>query len=186
MAAALPEATDPLQVQWWAAEVLEIVVLDYLLGQQDRIGNIDYQWRWLWWQDGGLRSVPAEAGASPPAQATRLRISWLNDNDAGVRRDYTNFAERTGMVQGLRRFDPGLYRRLRELAADFAARGRVFQAVAANYGLHQGDLDAIARRLHALNETLLRDCRAGHYQFDLGPSRLLAGVDANTENPACD
>ena len=35
-------------------ELLEITLLDYMLGQQDRIGNIDYSWHWFWLQDGKL------------------------------------------------------------------------------------------------------------------------------------
>ena len=42
MSKAVTADIDSRQVAWWMLELLEIVVLDYLLGQQDRIGNIDY------------------------------------------------------------------------------------------------------------------------------------------------
>ncbi len=184
MAAALPADIDPRQIQWWAGEVLEIAVLDFLLGQQDRIGNIDYQWRWHWLQDGQLRSLPDAAEEAPPG-AVRLRATWLNDNDAGIRVGYTNYAQRTGMVEGLRRFDPNLYRRLRALAADFEVGGVVSRAIGNNYGLRTAEVEAIARRVVALDQILRRDCLAGRYQFDLAPGYLLAGASGVLEQPDC-
>jgi hypothetical protein len=185
MAEALPADTSPTQVKWWAAEVLEIAVLDYLLRQQDRVGNIDYQWRWLWLQGGEVRSQPA-SGTPPHPEARRLRVSWLNDNDAGIRSGYVNYADRTGMLEGLRHFDPQLYRRLRALAADFATRGPLYQAVASNYHLRTRELEGIARRAAALDQLISRDCRAGHYRFDLTPADLLGAAAETPEPIPCD
>ncbi len=184
MAEALPADIAPVQVKWWAAEVLDIVVLDYLLGQQDRIGNIDYEWRWVWLEDGAVRSAHA-TGAPPQPGAARLRITWLNDNDAGIRHGYANYARQTGMIEGLRHFDPALYRRLKVLAADFAAQGPVYRAIASNYHLPERELAAIGKRLAALDRTITAACEAGNYRFDLTAARLLGGTGTRADAPAC-
>ncbi|WP_187276527.1 hypothetical protein [Parahaliea maris] len=182
MELAIEDAT-PLQVAWWAGEVAEIVVMDYLLGQQDRIGNIDYQWRWLWQDANGWHSTPHKGQAPPEAQ--RLRVTWLNDNDAGIRGSYANFARSTGMINGLRHFDPTLYRRLRLLGADFATQGPVYQAIASDYHLPDSDLERIGERLQELLEVLGTACSAGELRFDLAPEAIL-GSSGKAADVSCD
>lgn len=185
MAHALPADIDALQVAWWMLEVLDIVVLDYLLGQQDRIGNIDYQWRWVWLDAGELRSLPATDGPPPAPTARRLRTTWLNDNDAGVRSGYANYARSTGMLTGLRHFNPSLYRRIKTLAADMAARGPIFRAIASNYHLRTHEAEAIAKRAAEVDRVITEDCKAGNYRFDLLPTAILGdappAVEVNCE-----
>lgn len=179
MSEALAAGTDPLQVQWWAAEILEIVLLDYLLGQQDRIGNIDYQWRWLWIDSGELQSEPYSKKSSPPApDAKRMRISWLNDNDAGVRSSYTNYAKLTGMLENLRHFDAALFSRLGELAADFRDQGPVYQAIESNYYLTSREFERIAKRVAEAYREVAQACKAGLLTFDLDRIDILAGTSA--------
>jgi hypothetical protein len=186
MARALRADTSPLQVMWWANEVLEIVVLDYLLGQQDRVGNIDYETRWIWLDDGGLQSLPAHTESAPHPNAQRLRVSWLNDNDAGLRASYANFAKQTAMLEELRHFNPRLYRRLKELAADFRNRGPVFQAVSSNYHLRSSEFSALAQRMQEVDSIITRDCQAGRYRFDLDPRTFLPGSERVTDDLACE
>jgi hypothetical protein len=186
MAEALPADIEPGQVKWWAAEVLEIVVLDYLLRQQDRVGNIDYEWRWLWLEGGEVRSLPAGKGPAPRQDARRLRVTWLNDNDAGIRGGYVNYAEKTGMLEGLRHFDPVLYGRLKTLAADFSAQGPLYRAVASGYRLRSREVAGIAKRVAALDALITASCQAGHYRFDLTPADLLGAAAGEPETLSCD
>ena len=122
-------------------EVLDIVVLDYILGQQDRIGNIDYQWRWLWLEDNALHSATAHSETPPAPGAVRLRTTWLNDNDAGIRSGYANYARSTGMLGDLRHFNPVLYERLGVLDIDIQRLRRPHQTVGprARHGLGIAD-----------------------------------------------
>jgi len=173
MAQALPANINTVQVGWWMLELLDIVVLDFLLGQQDRIGNIDYQWRWVWLEAGEPRSVSALDDSPPAENAVRLRTTRLNDNDAGIRNSYANYARKTGMITGLRRFNPDLYGRLKALAADMAAQGPVYRAIAKNYHLTSREIAAIASRVAELDQTITADCKAGKYRFDLTPSVIL-------------
>jgi len=177
MASALPADTPVEQVVFWMQDVLEITLLDFILGQQDRIGNIDYLWRWYWIEDGKLESekahghdVPEELAAFKPV---RLRQSAINDNDAGVRRGYADFAERTHMLEELRHYSPRLYRRLGLLAADLGAKGEIFQWLTGSAGLSEREAETIAERAVEAFALLKADCESGALKLDLEPAQLL-------------
>lgn len=177
MAKALPADTAVEQVVFWMQDVLEITLLDYVLGQQDRIGNIDYIWRWYWIEDGKLASKKAHGREVPEDLAgfrpVRLRQSAINDNDAGVRRGYADFAQRTHMLEGLRHYSPGLYRRFGLVAADLGAKGPIYQWMTTRAGLSVREADAIASRAVEAFTLLRTDCEKGSLQLDLVPARLL-------------
>jgi hypothetical protein len=177
MAKALPADTPPEQVVFWMQDVIEITLLDYMLGQQDRIGNIDYNWRWYWIESGKLESKAAH-GKTPPEEIAafspvRLRQSAINDNDAGVRGGYADFAAKTHMLEGLRHYSPDLYQRLGRLAADFARQGPAFQWLTASAGLGSKEAATIAKRTQEAFDLLQADCRSGALALDLEPARML-------------
>jgi len=189
MAKALPADISTTQVVFWMRDVLEIVLLDYLLGQQDRIGNIDYNWRWFWVEDGKLESKSAH-GHEPPDEIrafdpVRLRRSAINDNDAGVRSGYANFARRTGMLDGLRHFHPGLYQRLGRLAADLAEGGPIYAWLTGPAGLGTREADAIKQRAVEAFEKLGGDCRSGQLALDLDPAAFI-GAEPDPSPRNCD
>ena len=116
-----------------------------------------------------------------------MRVSWLNDNDAGVRSSYTNYAKITGMLEQLRHFDPALYRRLAELAADFRTRGPLYQAIASNYYLPRRELDNIALRVEEAHSLVQKACISGQLMFDLGHTSILSRVSPQAQDtPTCD
>jgi hypothetical protein len=177
MAKALPADVSTAQVVFWMRDVLEIVLLDYILGQQDRIGNIDYDWRWYWVENGRLESKSAHGHEAPEQirafEPVRLKRSAINDNDAGVRSGYANFARKTGMLDALRHFHPGLYQRLGRLAADLSAGGPAYAWLTGPAGLGAREADAIAQRAAEAFEKLSADCRAGQLALDLDPAAFL-------------
>lgn len=166
------------QVVFWMQDVLEITLLDYILGQQDRIGNIDYNWRWYWIEGGKLESEPAHDGNVPVElekfKPLRLKQSAINDNDAGVRTGYADFAEKTHMLEGLRHYNPGLYQRLGRLAADLDSKGPAWNWLTQSAGLGTREADAIARRTVAAFALLQADCQSGSLKLDLLPAQALA------------
>ena len=189
MTRALPDDTPVVQVVFWMREVQEVALLDYLFGQQDRIGNIDYNWRWYWVEDGRLESESAH-GAEPPEKIApfspvRLRQTAINDNDAGVRRGYANFAKKSGMLDGLRHFHPGLYRKLGELAADLGGKGPLYGWMTGAAGLSAREADAIATRAVEAFALLRADCRSGQLKLDLDPA-LYLGADNAYEGAGCE
>jgi len=182
MAKVLPEQVTATQVAWWMHEVTELVILDFMLRQQDRIGNIDYQWRWQWLQQGELRVSYTDPGK---AGAIKLRVSLLNDNDAGVRSGYANYASRTGMLDGWHHMDPGLYRRVQQLGADFAASGPVATAVRENYRLSRREAEGIIQRGIEVAAKLRQRCEAGALRFDLTIAAVMDPANALEEPVSC-
>ena len=177
MANKLPADIEPAQVAFWMNDLLEITLLDYILGQQDRIGNIDYLWRWFWLDDGKLHSKHAKSTEVPTSLAEfrpmRLKRTAINDNDAGVRRGYANFTMKTDMLGGLRHYNPRLYKKLVHLAADMQGNGEIFQWFTKSSGLSEREISAIAERTQMAFEILVRECEAGNMKLDLDPQRFL-------------
>jgi hypothetical protein len=182
MAGALSAETSPQQVARWMRDITEIVILDYMLRQQDRIGNVDYVWRWHWLEDGELRLAEDQPADE---NALRLRLSVLNDNDAGVRASYANYAARTDMLADWHHMDADLYRRLQALATDFQGSGPVAQAVRRNYRISSREADGIIQRGIELAARLRQRCEAGALRFDLSPQGMLSPDDAQEEAAAC-
>ncbi len=190
MAKALDADVPAEQVYAWMQAIMEITLLDALLGQQDRIGNIDYRWRWYWLEDGELRDHSAHGTERPESlagkTAWRLRQTAINDNDAGVRAGYANFAERTGMLEELAHYDPALYRRLGELAADLGTQGPAYRWLRETAGLSEREADAIARRAQSAFESLQGQCRAGTLALDFDLVALLSGATAGAAETSCE
>ena len=177
MAKAVSADLPLAQVVLWMQDVLEITLLDYLLSQQDRIGNIDWRWYWYWAEDGRLHHraptrarLPDDLAAKQPL---RLKRSAINDNDAGVRSGYANFTRNTDMLKGLRHYNPGLYERFYRLATDLAVQGPVYQWLGSAAGLSEREVSRIAERAAEALEILVTDCESGALQLDLVPGRGL-------------
>ena len=102
------------QMAFWMRELSEIVLLDFIFSQQDRVGNIDFTPYYYWIEEGELKHKKAKhhepGDGDVPESAALLRRSNLNDNDAGGRVAYANFAKSTQMLEKLRHFDGGRLR----------------------------------------------------------------------------
>ena len=181
MAAALLKHVSAVQVAWWMNELTELVILDTILRQQDRIGNIDYRWRWQEqgeWRDSASRPENTEA--------IKLRTTVLNDNDAGVRSGYANYAARTGMLDGWRHLDEGLYARVQAMAADFRQSGPLATAVRQNYRLSRKEAEGIITRGIEVATQLRQACAAGELRFDLAVSDILNPSQAGEKPVSCE
>ena len=182
MARHLPADVPVAQVVLWMRDVLDVTLLDFILGQQDRIGNIDYRWAWTW-RDGVQVNHRPAADQTPPTDLAdlaplRLRRTVLNDNDAGVRPGYANFAQRTGMLDDLRHYDPALYRRLAALATDFADNGPARQWLTGAAGISENAAQRIVDRTQTAWTTLRDACERGDLALDLVPAAVLPGRGA--------
>lgn len=173
MAKAVSADMPLAQVVLWMNDVLEITLLDYLLSQQDRIGNLDWRWYWYWVEDNRLNHQHAHESTPPDdlvaKKPLRFKRSAINDNDAGVRSSYANFARTTGMLKGLRHYNPGLYERFYRLANDLAVQGPVYQWLGSAAGLSEREVNRIAERAAEALQILVTDCESGALQLDLIP-----------------
>jgi hypothetical protein len=190
MRSAIPAAVRTEQVAFWMRELVDITLLDYLFSQQDRIGNIDYLPYWYWVENGTVRRMPAQ-GAHPPEDIARfsprlLKRTELADNDAGVRTSYLNYTRRTGMLERIRHYPAGTYRRLIALERDFAARGPLHEHVRTTFGLSDAEFAQIAANVGSAAAILRETCRAGRLRFDLEPEALLRDGRASAQRLDCE
>jgi hypothetical protein len=118
------------QMMFWMQEMSDIVLMDYIFGQQDRPGNIDYLWIWYSVPDKGeLKSSrdDSEVGrqgmgsiSMPDEFKSRgkyylIQKTQINDNDAAGRA-YANFTKKFGLLEKLRHMNSVTYRQLIRLA----------------------------------------------------------------------
>jgi len=183
-----PEPSE-IQMVFWMRELTEIVLLDFILGQQDRVGNVDFEERWYWVKAGKVESrsaagkkVPADLAA---AQPRRIKRTWLNDNDAGVRPSYSDFAEQTHMLDGIAHFSATTYHRLIRLDRDLQQRGEIHRHLSGSYGLGSREVDLIARRTKEAAGILQRACKESLIRFDLEPGEFLLNGKASERPAGC-
>jgi hypothetical protein len=187
---AIASEVREVQMVYWMRELVDITLLDYLLGQQDRIGNIDYLEHWVWVEDGQVRQRRA-SGRQPPADIAafaprRIKRTELGDNDAGVRTTYANYTQRTGMLEALRHYHPHTYRQLLAMARDFAARGALHEHVRTSYGLSAAEFARIGDNVSKATAVLKSACHAGRLRFDLDPEAVVRGRPPAEPKVDCD
>ncbi len=166
----------PQQVAFWMEDLTGILLLDYILSQQDRVGNIDFVPVWVWVDGGEVRTAPAakHGDDDPPAPgALRLKRTHLNDNDAGARVEYANFAKSTGMLQGLRRFPPATYARLMELRADLDAEGPLHDYLQDSFGLSEAQFAQLVNNTRLAADLLSATCAEDTLALDLDAEAFL-------------
>ncbi len=175
---------------FWMRELSEIVLLDFIFSQQDRVGNIDFTPYYYWSEEGDMVHRKAKhhraADANVPTGAQLIRRTNLNDNDAGGRVQYANYARSTQMLEKLRHFDAGVYKKLRTLDADLQSQGPIYQWTAGSLGLSGREVSQIVRNTHLAVRILAASCSRGDLMFDLNPKRFFLTGDATPDDVDCD
>ena len=180
----------PEQMVFWMRELSEIVLLDFIFSQQDRVGNIDFTPYYYWTEGDDLKHKKAKhhelGDGAVPETAIRLRRTNLNDNDAGGRVQYANFAKSTQMLEKLRHFDAGVYRKLMELNADLAAQGPIYQWTANSLGLTDRQVQQVVKNTQLATDILRAACARGEKIFDLDPRTFFKTGAVAPEQVSCD
>ncbi len=183
------ETTDPRQMVWWMADLTHIVLLDFILSQQDRIGNIDHVAHWVWVENGEVKFRTAVSHGDEteplPEGAVRIKRTHLNDNDAGGRVEYANFAKSTGMLDDMHHYPARLYRQLMALEADLKAEGPLHSYLKTSFGLSERQFAQLVKNTLLAAATLRSQCQAGAIQFDLDPETFILTGSATPEAIDC-
>jgi hypothetical protein len=186
---AMPDEPSAIQMAFWMTELAEIVLLDFIFSQQDRVGNIDYIDYWYWVDEGVARRQRARGSSPPPAAAglnpIRIRRSVINDNDAGGRVPYANYSKTTGMVDNLRHISPKTYQRLQRLAHDFRRPGPIHDWLVSSFGISERQVAQIVGNTVDAAERLAATCRAGGLRFSLDPEAMLATGSTKEHEVPC-
>lgn len=180
---------DPRQVAFWMSDLANIVLLDFIFSQQDRVGNIDYVPYWMWVEDGKIKDRKANTHGPEtdplPDGAVRIKRTHLNDNDAGGRVEYANFAKSTKMLEKLRHFPATTYTQLVALNADLQADGPLHAYLRDSFGISDRQLAQIIANTALATQILSETCKRGELAFDLDPEAFFLTGDVQTATVAC-
>ena len=183
-------SVTPQQMVFWMTELSEIVLLDFIFSQQDRVGNIDFTPYYYWLEGGKLKHKKAKhhepGDGSVPADAILLRRTNLNDNDAGGRVQYANFAKSTQMLEKLRHLNAGTYRKLIALNSDLQGEGPIGQWLATSFGLSEREVAQVVTNTVLATGILRVSCEQGLLSFDLEPKEFFETGRVAAKEIACD
>ncbi len=183
------DVTD-IQMVFWMTELTEITLLDYIFSQQDRIGNIDYLPYWSWQEKGATHRQKAHDRKLPDdllgKNATLLKRSQLNDNDAGGRTAYINFTKKTKMLEKQRHYRANTYKKLLLLNNDFKEQGTLYHYLRDTFALSKKQLGHIVKNTADATAILQKICRAGKLRFDLDPNGFLLTESTTEQKINCE
>ena len=185
---------------YWMREISEIALLDYIFSQQDRVGNIDYRWVWYWIENGKVHKQRRQSGSFKrnrmhrqtvpadiaPFSPQLIQRTCLNDNDAGGRVPYANYAKKTGMLQKLRHISAKTYTQLLRLNHDLQNQGEIYHYIAANFILDAKQQRQIVKNTRLALDILQDTCEIGKLRFDLdNPKDFLRTGSVQTQRINC-
>ena len=183
------QAISAAQMVFWMRETSEVLLIDYILAQQDRPGNIDYQEYYYWIKDGDAKKMrvrnqrPGEGEI--PLEAIMIQRSRINDNDAGARIEYDNHFMALEVLDKLRHFAPEQFNQLRLLNADFESKGPKYEWLRDSLGLDISQVEMIRKNTRRANEVLEKNCQLGLIRFDLDAKEFFLKGDVQGTQPPC-
>jgi len=190
------------QMMFWMQEMSEIVLMDYIFGQQDRPGNIDYLWMWYSVDDKGeLKSTRVDSQVARPEMGSislpdeiksrgkyyLIQKTQINDNDAAGR-EYANFTKKFGLLEKLRHIYAATYRQLIRLAKDYRAKGPLYNYLNDTFYMPPVYTNLIIRNSIEAAQIVQSACKAGTMRFDLNAevypaTHKVEEVHVDCENP---
>jgi hypothetical protein len=189
----------------WMQDLLEMAVLDFILSQQDRIGNVDYIWAWAYLEDG---KVHYQNLTGPEAYLTRVDMAKidlsvpydligkkahlvqrtiLGDNDAGGLVGYANFTKSFQVLEDIRHMNPRIYLQLQRLAKDIEKNGELKSYLKDNFVLGKADYTSLLKNIRLAASILRSSCKQGLLRFDLDlPSYISNNGQVQTAPVNCE
>jgi hypothetical protein len=180
-------------------DVSDMILLDYLLNQQDRMGNIHFISYYLYMEEGALKDKKVKkADPGDTSEATEMKAKGavvvkrmlLADNDCGVTKD--NLVKSNQILEGVNHMGLDTYRRLLWLTTQLqTSEWKNFFKEELRFT--QSDLEktnsiSSGLLLNAANavKILQEKCRKGALQLDLNLLLQLQGKNISDSKPFCD
>ena len=162
-------------------DVSEMIIMDHIMSQQDRFGNIHFVTKYYYidrneTDDDGNPQVRSKKDLKPEEVkalgAVAVKEMILKDNDCGVTK--TNVARDNGLIKGVRHIDPGTYRRLLAFERSLA-NPETKRAFRLGMMMTEADYTTISRNAREVVATLQAACRSGALRQDLDLEAHFAG-----------
>jgi hypothetical protein len=160
-------------------DISEMLVMDYLMSQQDRFGNIHAIEYYYFKKENGeidkVKKSKVDDGEAPmPAGAVLLKKMILKDNDCGGP-EKTNVVKNAGLIDQMRHMNAKTYANVRWLAKNFVAGSEVPKFFVSEALFGQRDIDMLRTNLGELEPKLYSACKSGKLLLDLDLEKHLAG-----------
>ncbi|HEY8272830.1 MAG TPA: hypothetical protein VIG33_18195, partial [Pseudobdellovibrionaceae bacterium] len=148
--------------------VADMIVMDTMLNQQDRFGNVHTTNSYIYLDSSEGVSVKLKNKMTETevrsTGAVLVKNMMLKDNDCGVAKE--NAAKKAGLVQGLSHISPETYARLLKLQVE------VSQETTKSFFKDETlmtdvDYASMKQNLSEIVQTLKKACREGRLQLDL-------------------
>lgn len=166
-------------------DAADMIILDTILNQQDRFGNIHYVEKYYYrdLNDLNKNGVPEiktkkKLSAEEVAErgAVKVKEMILKDNDCGVTK--TNHAENAGLVERIAHIDPSTYKSLQRLgaAADHEIT-RSFFIEALRFT--RADYDEVSANIKKVARVIYKACVSGRLKLSLNLEDHFSGTPYN-------
>jgi hypothetical protein len=200
MNADLGTTVSSQQMVSWMKELIEITLLDHLLQQQDRVGNIHYKWHWVWIENGKVESKKADlkdkprpeviGKIQPPSEIASfnpilIQKTRLIDNDAGLRTNYKNFGQKAGHLTNIKHYNAKIYKKLIALNNDFKTNGPILNHIKDTMNMQSEEISLLIKNTNEAATILQASCKAGNLIFDVKPEKFMLGENT-LEKISCD
>lgn len=151
-------------------DLSDMLLIDYLMSQQDRFGNIhELDYYYFTKPDGSLDKVKkskVDDGSTPmPAGGVLVKKLLLKDNDCGGP-SKTNHVKNAGILKQLRHMNAGTYKNLRWMAANFGRGSDSVKFFMAEALFQQADVDMLRTNLTQAAADLHDMCVSGKLLLD--------------------
>lgn len=188
------------QMSLWMKELTEILILDTLLGQEDRIMNIDFKWVRLALDEKGKtikKTLDAKNSfferdqviktMGETQESTQLfQQLVLNDNDAAIIPYFTNFSKKAKLIEMISHIAPETYELMKALNNDLQALGDIYLYLKNTMNLSASELKTITDNSHYVFETLASKCEQGTLRFDLlTMDKIISGKRNEEKSSTC-
>lgn len=180
----------------WMNDVTEIVILDTLLGQEDRHLNIDFKWIKYGLKNNQFEQKTLDDKRSfldyqkiqneNPGYIIAQKII-LNDNDAGLFPHFTNFFGETKLIEKIHHISKKNYFKILALSLDLKEKKDIYQYLKNDLSLSDKELLMMENNARYIAETLKAKCLDQTLHFDLyAPEELLSNsADREAKVSSC-
>lgn len=161
--------------------VADMILLDTMLSQEDRFGNLHYTIEAFALQkdETGKMNVKKlkelEDGQTYPAGTVQVKKLMMKDNDCGVNR--SNHLKKAGLLEGIKHFNPETFKKLLELykLINSTAGQEFFMKETA---MIPADMDAFKANVGHAVKVLVNKCNTKQLTLDLDLDIQFAGESA--------
>ena len=165
-------------------DVGDMLVMDYIMSQQDRYGNIHYTEYYYFWESGRLtrRSVPKKA-ADEEELKKKEGATKVKDNDCGVAK--TNVAKAEKFLEQVRHLDVNTYYTALWLNQNKSS-DEIKNYFSSTLLFSRADMTKLTAHITEAAKILSDSCKAGRLNLDSDPEAFLRDQEIRDSRSYCE